>query len=263
MVWALGAVLLIAAPAYAGVEDFLRDSALHLSAGDVVGARVKAKEAAAAAPRDARAQEQLARTELAALDFTAAEAAAGRALELGETPARLVLLTEARAARKVFEAAAAARSRPAAPPEGGRRLGLIVGVLAVAALLGWAWGMASKSAEEEVAETEAAPEPLLPGTGRLDPHEALEALAAAAKAEPDPRALAESLYQRLTGRPAFHPARDRATGRHRAASRADKNLPAGIDAFFARALAAEPSRRFQTTAQLVGAFRSLIDPAVL
>lgn len=263
MVWALGALLLIAAPAYAGVEDALRDSALRLSAGDVAGARDKSNEAVAAAPRDPRAQEQLARAELAALNFSGAEAAAGRALELGETPARLVLLTEARAARKVFEAAAAARSRPPPPPEGGRPLGWILIVLAVAALFGWALGVTAKREDLKDAETSAAQSPLLPGAGRLAPKEALEALVAAAAASPDPRALAESLYKRLTGRAAFVHERDRASGRHRAASRANKDLPAGIDAFFARALAPEPSRRFQTAAELVGAFRSLIDPAVL
>jgi hypothetical protein len=263
VVWALGAVLLIAAPASAGVDDALRDSAVRLSAGDVVGARSKAQEAAAAAPRDPRAQEQLARTALAALDFSAAEASAARAVELDETPARLVLLTEARAARKVFEAAAAARSQPPPPSSGGGRLGVILIVLAVAGLFGWILGVTTKSADEETGEDAVPPQSLLPGDGRLEPREALQALEAAAVAEPDPLALAESLYQRLTGRRAFLHARDRARGRYHLASRANKNYPLGLDAFFARALAPEPAQRFKTAVELVGAFRSLIDPAVL
>jgi hypothetical protein len=138
----------------------------------------------------------LARTALAALDFSGAEASAARAVELDETPARLVLLTEARAARKVFEAAAAARSQPAPPSEGGRHLGVILIVLAVAGVFGWIWGVATKSADEETSEDAVPPQSLLPGDGRLEPREALQALEAAAVAEPDPRALAESLYQR-------------------------------------------------------------------
>ena len=315
MIWVLGAFLLVAAPVRAGVDDILRDSALSLSAGDVAGARVQAGLAAAAAPRDPRTQEQLARTELAALDFAAAEAAAGRALELGENTARLVLRSQARAGLKDLRgalsdaeravllspgsgparfrlaaakeglghsgadvladyrraaeldvnfaehwAAAAARLRPPAPSNAGARLGPILAVLAISALFGWIWGKASKSGEVQPA---AAARPVLPGKGRLSPRELLTAAAEASRAAPDSRVLAEALYERLLGRPAFPHEADRALGRYLAASRADKMLPEGIDAFFARALDPEPSRRFHSAEELVGALRSVVDPAVL
>lgn len=315
----LAFLLLIAAalPARAGVEESLRESAVRLTAGDVAGARAKAEEAVAAAPRDPRAQEQLGNVALAALDSKAAEAAAGRALAAGETTSRRVLRANARLAggnieggradaeravalspgsgtarlslavalellgrpkaevlreyRRAAELdatqapeveAALRRLDPPAAAPAGARLGPILVILAVSALFGWIFGKAAKVGEPAppLAELPA----LLPGTGRLAPREALAAVDAAAKAgSPDPRALAEALYRRLTGRPAFPRGTDRALGRYLPASETAKGLPSGIDAFFARALDPEPSRRFSTAAELVGAFRSLVDPPVL
>ncbi len=110
--------------------------------------------------------------------------------------------------------------------------------------------------------------PVLPGSGRLSAEQAESALALAAASAPgaeETRALAESLYERLTGRPAFEPERagvDRDLGRFAPPSSVASGLPEGIDAFFARALHPEPERRFRTGAELAGAFRSLVRPAV-
>ncbi|MCR4296500.1 MAG: hypothetical protein NUW21_13270, partial [Elusimicrobia bacterium] len=125
------------------------------------------------------------------------------------------------------------------------------------------FGKASR-AGEEAPPGEPEPSALLPGNGRLTAREALAAVDAAAKAgASDSLALAEALYRRLTGRPAFPRGTDRALGRYLPASETAKGLPAGIDAFFARALDPEPSRRFASAAELAGAFRSLVDPPVL
>lgn len=150
-----------------------------------------------------------------------------------------------------------------APVPAGARLGPILVILAASVLFGWIYGRAVKMGEpgEAVAQP---PSPLLSGTGRLSTRDALAAVAAVAKTgSPDPLALGEALYQRLTGRPAFPRGADRAFGRYLPASQAAKGLPAGIDAFFARALDPEPARRFSTSAELLGAFRSLVDPPVL
>lgn len=316
---ALLLLLAASAPARAGVEEALRESVVRLTSGDVAGARAKAEEAVAVAPRDPRAQEQLGNAALAALDWKTAEAAAGRALSAGETPARLLLRANARLAGGLYDGARAdaeraaliapgsgrarllvavameAQGRPVEavmaeyrraveldaaqageldaarrrlypskpPPASGARLGPIVVILALSALFGWVWGKATNAGEEALA----APSPrapLLPGTGRLSPRDALSAADAALKAgSPDPRELGEALYARLTGRPAFPRDTDRALGRYLPATEAAKGLPPGIDSFFARALAPEPSRRFSTAAELVGAFRFLVDPAVL
>lgn len=315
---ALLLLLAAAAPARAGVEESIRESAVRLTAGDIAGARAKAEEAVAAAPRDPRAQEQLGNVALAGLDSKTAEAAAERALAGGETVSRRVLRANARltggdveggladAERAVVlapgsgparlslavalellrrpaaevereyrraaeldptlapEAEAALRrlSPPAAPPSGAR-LGPILVILAVSVLFGWIFGKASRAGEEGEAE-ETEPAGLLPGNSRLTAREALAAVDAAAKAgAPDSLALAEALYRRLTGRPAFPRGTDRALGRYLPASETAKGLPAGIDAFFARALDPEPSRRFASAAELAGAFRSLVDPPVL
>ncbi len=314
------ALLLLAAalPACAGVEESIRESVVRMTAGDIAGARAKADEAVAAAPHDPRAQEQLGSVALAALDAPAAEAAATRALEAGQTPARLILRANARLAggnehgafadaqraaelspgsgrahltlaasmealrlpaaevlkeyRRAAELdallgseveAALRRLNPPAAAPGGARLGPILVILAVSVLFGWIFGKAAKTGEPETAAAEPLAA-LLPGTGRLTPRQALAAAAAAAKSgPPDSLALAEALYRRLTGRPAFARGADRALGRFLPASKAVKGLPEGVDAFFARALDSEPSRRFSTTAELVGAFRSLVDPPVL
>lgn len=313
----LGLLLLLSLPALAGVEDSLRESAARLTAGDVAGARAKAEEAVAAAPRDPRAQEQLGNVALAALDPKAAEAAAGRALAAGETVSRLVLRANARltggnpegalsdAERAVSlspgsgpahlalavalellgrpKAAVLAQYRRAAevdrtqapeveaalrrldpPPAAptGARLGPILGILAASALFGWLFAKA-KAARAPAAPAAEASSPL-PGSARLSPREALAALDQESKAgAPDSLALAEALYRRLTGRPAFPRGTDRALGRYLPASETVQGLPPGIDAFFARALDPEPSRRFTTPQELTGAFRSLVDPPVL
>lgn len=158
--------------------------------------------------------------------------------------------------------AAAARLETPSRSRGG--VGLLIGVLALAALGGWSWARLRAKPEPPAP----APPPDMSGTGRLAPREAARLLAAAAKTAKDPdatRALAESLYERLTGRPAFpHEeavvARD--LGRFAPPSTVARGLPVGIDAFFARALDPEPSRRFRTGAELSGAFRSLADPSV-
>ena len=142
-----------------------------------------------------------------------------------------------------------------APPSARPRTGLggLIGLLAAACLVGWTWARLRRGSER------AAPRPVraraaLSGTGRVTPREAVRSLAAAAKTVGDPEAtlaLAESLYERLTGR-APYPAEARAV----------EGLPAGIDAFFARALDPDPSKRFRNGAELLGAFRSVVDPAV-
>jgi hypothetical protein len=161
------------------------------------------------------------------------------------------------------EAALRRLDPPAAAPAGAR-LGPILVILAVSALFGWIFGKATKAGEEDTSSANPPAASLLPGTGRLSPREALAAADAASKSgSPDPQALAESLYQRLTGRPAFPRGTDRALGRYLPASETAKGLPAGIDAFFARALDPDPARRFTTASELVGALRSLVDPPVL
>jgi tetratricopeptide (TPR) repeat protein len=101
-------------------EDALRESVLRLASGDVAGAEAEAKIAAAADAGSVRALQQLARSANAALDFTVAEDAAGRALALspaGPTPALLCLRSEARSGRGDYDGAladaqAAARLNP-------------------------------------------------------------------------------------------------------------------------------------------------------
>lgn len=160
--------------------------------------------------------------------------------------------------------AAQSRLEAAARPRGG--LGALIGLLGLAALAGWGWGRLRR--RPEAAPVPDAPRAALPGAGRLAPRDAARALAAAAASAADPessRALAESLYERLTGRPPFPPEEAviaRGQGRFAPASSIVEGLPVGIDAFFARALAPEPERRFRTGAELFGAFRSLVDPAV-
>ena len=308
--------LLIVTPACADVEELLRGSVLSLSVGDVAGARAKARQGLRAAPGDGRVLEQLARAELAALDFPAAEAAAERALKLGVNPARLVQRARARAGRGDFEgsladaesavrlspgsgparltlaaakeglgrapqdiiadyrraaeldvalaetaARAAARLQSVPAQKGGARLGPILATIAISALFGWVW---SKLSKPDGAAVSPAAQPLLANMRRLSPREALAAAREAAeRASPDSRALAEALYECLTGRPPFPHEADRALGRYRAASLIDAALPEGIDAFFARALDPDPARRFHDAGELIGALRSVIDPPVL
>ncbi|MBI3289196.1 MAG: hypothetical protein HYZ74_06735, partial [Elusimicrobia bacterium] len=94
-------------------------------------------------------------------------------------------------------AEAAERLRALAATPTGARLGPILIMLAVSAVFGWVWGMASKAAGPETA-----PPPVpLPQTGRLSASAALRTLAEAAAADfRDTRELAEWIYERLTGR---------------------------------------------------------------
>ncbi len=159
--------------------------------------------------------------------------------------------------------AAAARLAPPARRHSG--LGAIIGLLAVAALAGWAWGRGRGDAPVDAEAPAPAP---LAGGGRLPPRDAARMLAKAADDALDPdatRELAERLYERLTGRPPY--AADEAPvarrlGRFPPPSGVVAGLPVGIDAFFARALDPDPDRRFRTGAELSGAFRSLVDPAI-
>jgi len=253
-------------------------------------AGLDAEAAEAAASRALRAGETPSRLILRAnarlaagkLESGAADAERAVALSRGSGPAHLALAlslelrrSKAEAAREYRRAAELDASlaqeagagllrldppAPAAPA--GARLGPILVILAVSALFGWIFGKASG---REDAEPEApGAKPLLPGTERLSLREALAAADAAAKdGGVDPLALAESLYRRVTGRPAFPRGADRSMGRYLPASQTVKGLPAGIDAFFARALDPKASRRFATAAELVGAFRSVVDPPIL
>jgi tetratricopeptide (TPR) repeat protein len=162
--------------------------------------------------------------------------------------------------------AAAARL---APPVSRPRMGLggLIGLLGLSCLIGWTWARLRRGSEPP-APSAALPRAALSGSGRLAPRAASRALAAAAKTAPDAEAalaLAESLYERLTGRPPY-PAEgaeiERRLGRFEAASKVVEGLPVGIDAFFARALAPDAARRFRNGAELSGAFRSVVDPAV-
>ncbi len=159
--------------------------------------------------------------------------------------------------------AAIARLTPPARRHSG--LGAIIGLLAVAALAGWAWGRGRGDAPIPAAP--AAPAPLS-GAGRLPPRDAARMLAKAADDALDSdatRELAERLYERLTGRPPYtHDEAPvaRPQGRFPAPSSIAPGLPVGIDAFFLRALNPDPERRFRTGVELSGAFRSLVDPAI-
>ncbi len=225
----------------------------RLAGGDYEGARADAERAARLSPGSGRSRLALAAS-MEALRRPVAEVLKeyGRAAELDAE-----LGAEVSAARL--------RLKPPAAAPVGARLGPILVILAVSALFGWIYGKFSKAAEHETDAVETvAPQALLPGHGRLSPRQALAAVDAAAKTgAPDSLALAEALYRRLTGRPAFPRGTDRSLGRYLPASETVKGLPAGIDAFFARALDPEPSRRFATAAELLGAFRSFVDPPVL
>jgi phosphinothricin acetyltransferase len=224
----------------------------RLAGGNVEGGRADAERAAALSPGSGTAHLSLA-----------------VALELLGRPKAEVLreyrrVAELDATQTPEVEAALRRLNPPAAAPAGARLGPILVILAVSALFGWIFGKASKAGEPAEPEAEPASSGLLPGKGRLTARDALAAVDAAARGgASDPLALAEALYRRLTGRPAFPRGTDRALGRYLPASETAKGLPSGIDAFFARALDPEPSRRFATAAELVGAFRSLVDPPVL
>lgn len=159
-----------------------------------------------------------------------------------------------------------ARERLRPRPRGrGLKLPLFLAALSVAAAA--AAGALRRRARRAVPAARAAG-PSLPGTGRLDASTAARLLAEAAASAPGPdetRTLAESLYERLTGR-APYPVEtalvDRSLGRFAAPSSLAAGLPVGVDGFFARALNPDPERRFRSGGELAGAFRSLVDPAV-
>jgi tetratricopeptide (TPR) repeat protein len=299
-------------------EEALRESVMRLASGDVTGAVAQARLSVDADPRNPRPLQQLARAANAALDFTAAEAAATNALALGpSTPAVLCLRSEARAGRGDYQGAyedaqtaarmnpdsAAAALRVAVAKEGLRRppeetlsdyaraaafdsslapmrdaailrlappgrprrgLGRLLILLALAGFAGSTWGGWRRPPPAPLPP----PKPTLHGSGRLAPKEALRRLAESSSEAADPdgaRALAESLYERVTGRPAY-PAPEatiaRSLGRFTPASSLNEALPLGIDAFFARALHPDPARRFRTGGELALAFRDLVSPPV-
>ncbi|MBI5247181.1 MAG: GNAT family N-acetyltransferase [Elusimicrobia bacterium] len=223
----------------------------RLAGGDYAGARADAERAATLSPSSGRARVVLA---------LALEASGRSAAEVLKEYRRAVELDAAQGG-ELEAAERRLRPRPA-PAPAGEKLGPIIVILAISALFGWIWGKASRAGEENDEDSPIA-RPLLPGNGRLSPRQALAAADTALKeGSPDPRALAEALYARLTGRPAFPRDTDRALGRYIPATSAAKGLPAGIDTFFARALDPEPSRRFATSAELVGALRSLVNPPI-
>lgn len=224
-------------------------SEARVGRGDYAAALADAEKAAAASPGSGQA----------ALRRAIAEEGIG-------LPAARALAEYRRAAaldvRYRADAAAAEARLATAPPRGGFWPELL-GVLAAAAVAGWAWG---RGRREEPA-TRAVPA-ALPGEGVLTPRAAGRALTLAAAAAPGPdetRLLAESLYERLTGRPPYPPEEAvvaRSLGRFPAPSTVAAGLPVGVDAFFARALHPDPERRFRSGAELAGAFRSLVEPAV-
>ncbi len=224
----------------------------RLAGGLYDGARADAERAASLAPASGRAR----------LLVAVAMEAQGRPVESVMAEYRRAVELDATQAGEMD--AARRRLYPSQPPPAaGARLGPILVILAISALFGWVWGKATNAGEEALAAP-AARAALLPGTGRLTAREALAAAADAVKSgSPDPRELGEALYARLTGRPAYPRDTDRALGRYLPATEAAKGLPHGIDSFFARALSPEPSRRYATASELLGAFRSLVDPAVL
>jgi tetratricopeptide (TPR) repeat protein len=218
--------------------------------GDYAGALADAEQAASINPGSGAA----------ALRRAVAEEALGR-------PKESVLASYARAAELDASNAAAldaARAR-LDPPR--RRRGPLwpAAALALLAVAAAAWLMRRGRRPEP--STRSVPA-RLPGAGRLSPRDASRALAAAAASAPGPeesRALAESLYERLTGRPPYPPEEAvvaRSLGRFAPPSSLAAGLPVGVDAFFARALDPDPARRFRSGAELAGAFRSLVEPAV-
>jgi len=224
----------------------------RLSGGNIAGGLSDAERAVALAPGSGTAQ----LTKAVALELTARPkdevlTAYRRVAELDPTLTPEVL-------------AALDRLSPPAAAPAGARLGPILVILAVSVLFGWIFGKAAKTDEPTQAAASPGPPPLLPGHGRLSARDALAAMDDTVKSgSPDPLELAEALYLRLTGSAAFAGGTERALGRYVPASEAVTGLPSGIDTFFTRALDSDPSRRFSNAAELIGAFRSLVDPPVL
>lgn len=204
--------------------------------GDFVGALADADKAAGINPGSGKA----------VLRRAVAKEGLGRPSEevLGDYR-RAAELDDAHAA---IRDAAFARLAPSGRPRSG--LGALLGLLAASGVIGWAWARAHRPPQPDVHGP--APRPVLPGSGKISSREALRALSKAVVLAPGPEetfALAVDLYERLTGR------------RHSTGAGLP-GLPPGMDAFFARALHADPERRFRSGEELLGAFRSIVDPAV-
>lgn len=204
--------------------------------GDFEGALADAEKAASINPGSARS----------VLRRAVAKEGLGRPSE--EVLADYSRAAELDAAHAPLRDAAFSRLAPSRRPRSG--LGTLLGLLAASGVIGWAWARSRR--QPEAAARVAAPRPALAGSGKLSAREALRALTKAADLAPGPEetfALAADLYERLTGR--RPPAGTAFTG-----------LPAGLDAFFERALHSDPERRFRSGMELLGAFRSIVDPAV-
>jgi tetratricopeptide (TPR) repeat protein len=218
--------------------------------GDYAGALADAESAAALNPGSGTA----------VLRLAVAEEGLGRAPEALADYRRAAVLDPALG--ELRDAAVARLAPRPAPRRGLGALALLLGAFGAA---GWAWG---RRRSARTAAPAAAPRPALAGAGILTPERAVALLESAAASAPDPessRALAESLYERLTGVPPYPPEEEtvaRSLGRFTPPSRAARGLPVGVDAFFARALDPDPARRFPSGAELAGAFRSLVRPAV-
>ncbi|MDX6770662.1 MAG: GNAT family N-acetyltransferase [Elusimicrobiota bacterium] len=282
-------------------DDAVRESALALAGGDVARARQHAEAAVKADPGSAKAWLQYASAALAGQEHAAGRDAAERAIAIGgETPALLVLRAQGRGGLGDLEGAladtgralrlqpASARSRlerarvleamgraeealadydraaaldvllaeeafearrrlaPAAPRRS-TGVGGLFALLGFSALVGWAWArFARPTASAPAAPRVPAPPRLRPaplGDQPLAPRAALQALAkAAGDGGPDEaHALALALHARLLDRASI----------------------VGAETFFARALNADPAARFRTPAELLNAFRALVDPPVL
>ena len=204
--------------------------------GDFAGALADAEKAAGINPGSARA----------ALRRAVAKEGLGRPSE--EVLADYRRAAELDGAHAAVRDAAFSRLTPLRRPRGG--LGPLLGLLAASGVIGWAWARSRRRPEADARVP--APRPVLPGSGRMSSREALRALAKTSALAPGPEetfALAVDLHERLTGR-------------RPSAETGFAGLPAGMAAFFERALHADPERRFRSGAELLGAFRSIVDPAV-
>lgn len=102
---------------------------------------------------------------------------------------------------------------------------------------------------------------LTPAAGEADYLAPEESFSAAG----DLFALGACLYEALTGEKPFKgpdAAQAKREGRVPPPTSVVKGLPEGLDAFFARALSPEPSRRFPAAAELFGAYRAIVLPPV-
>lgn len=102
---------------------------------------------------------------------------------------------------------------------------------------------------------------LSPAPGEVDYLAPEESLSAAS----DLFAWGACLYEALTGEKPFKgpdAAQAKREGRLPPATSFVKGLPEGLDAFFARAMSPEPSRRFPAAAEFFGAYRAVVLPPV-